>query len=394
MKMNQIYALLNDINHQMYGQDAVTVNDLQGIISMGNTIVGDGTATDNFLGKLVDRIGKVVIRTLDLELDFPSLFMDTFEFGAVLQKINVNPFDAITNAAETVGDVGFTPTLLDIHKPQVWVRYFTDADTAKWQVTIPDTMFRTAFESETQMSSFIDAIISAMTDSVTISLNNMSRTAVNNFIAEKIKGSNGVINLLTSYNTLFSQSLTPEVAMRTKEFLRYATNEIRKYMKYISQPSVLYNLGDGSGNPVVRATTRDNAHILCLTDFVAGCTAYLESDTFHNELVSLPGYTEVAYWQGNKDATYTNAFDTNSSIKVTPSSEDGQDSPTDVEQSGIICVIADRQAIAVGISRRHTGTFYNSIDQYTNMSMSFVEQYINDMSENGIVFVCASAGNP
>lgn len=394
MKMNQIYALLNDINHQMYGQDAVTVNDLQGIISMGNTIVGDGTATDAFLGKLVDRIGKTVIRTLDLELDFPSLFMDSFEFGAVLQKINVNPFDSITNAAETIGDAGFTPTLLDIHKPQVWVRYFTDADTAKWQVTIPDTMFRTAFESETQMSSFIDAIISAMTDSVTISLNNMSRTAVNNFIAEKIKASNGVINLLTSYNTLFSQSLTPEVAMRTKEFLRYATNEIRKYMKYISQPSVLYNLGDGSGNKVVRATTRDNAHILCLTDFVAGCAAYLESDTFHNELVSLPGYTEVAYWQGNKDATYTNAFDTNSSIKVTPSSEDGQDSPTDVEQSGIICVIADRQAIAVGISRRHTGTFYNSIDQYTNMSMSFVEQYINDMSENGIVFVCASASNP
>lgn len=394
MKMNQIYALLNDINHQMYGQDAVTVNDLQGIISMGNTIVGDGTATDNFLGKLVDRIGKTVIRTLDLELDFPSLFMDSFEFGAILQKINVNPFDSITNAAENVGDVGFTPTLLDIHKPQVWVRYFTDADTAKWQVTIPDTMFRTAFESETQMSSFIDAIISAMTDSMTISLNNMSRTAVNNFIAEKIKGSNGVINLLTSYNTLFSQSLTPEVAMRTKEFLRYATNEIRKYMKYISQPSVLYNLGDGSGNPVVRATTRDNAHILCLTDFVAGCTAYLESDTFHNELVSLPGYTEVAYWQGNKDATYTNAFATNSSIKVTPSSEDGQDSPTDVEQSGIICVIADRQAIAVGISRRHSGTFYNSIDQYTNMSYSFVEQYINDMSENGLVFVCAAASNP
>ena len=363
MKMNQIYALLNDINHQMYGQDAVTVNDLQGIISMGNTIVGDGTATDNFLGTLVDRIGKTVIRTLDLELDFPSLFMDEFQFGAVLQKINENPYDSITNAAENIADAGFTPTLLDIHKPEVWVRYFTDADTAKWQVTIPDTMFRTAFTSETQMSSFIDAIISAMTDSMTISLNNMSRTAVNNFIAEKIKGSNGVINLLTSYNSLFSQSLTPEVAMRTKEFLRYATNEIRKYMKYISQPSVLYNLGDGSGNPVVRATTRDNAHILCLTDFVAGCTAYLESDTFHNELVSLPGYTEVAYWQGNKDATYTNAFDTNSSIKVTPSSEDGQDSPTDVEQSGIICVIADRQAIAVGISRRHSGTFYNSIDQ-------------------------------
>ena len=392
MKPTQIYSLLNDINGQMFGSDAIAVNDLSGIISMGRSIVGNANNTDAFLGKLVDRIGKTVIRTLDLELDFPALYMDTFEFGAVLQKINVNPFDAIENVAEEVGDVGFTPSLLDIHKPSIFVRYFSDSTTAKWQVTIPDTMFMSAFESEERMSQFIDAIIKAMTDSVTISINNMSRTAINNFIAEKIKGANGVINLLTAYNTITGNTLLAANAMYDKEFLRFSVNEIRKYIKYLSQPSVLYNMGDGAGGEVVRSTARDNMHILCLTNFVAGVEAYLESDTFHNELVALPGYTEVAYWQGNKGATSTNDFATNSSIKVTPSSEAGAQSPTDVEQSGIIAVLADRQAIAVGISRRHTGTFYNSIDQYTNMSMSFVEQYINDMSENGIIFVVTDSG--
>ena len=392
MKPTQIYSLLNDINGQIFGSDAIAVNDLSGIISMGRSIVGNANNTDAFLGKLVDRIGKTVIRTLDLELDFPALYMDTFEFGAVLQKINVNPFDAIENVAEEVGDVGFSPSLLDIHKPDIFVRYFSGSTTAKWQVTIPDTMFMSAFDSEERMSQFIDAIIKAMTDSVTISINNMSRTAINNFIAEKIKGSNGVINLLTAYNALSGNSLTAAAAMYDKEFLRFCVNEIRKYIKYLSQPSVLYNMGDGAGGEVVRSTARDNMHILCLTNFVAGVEAYLESDTFHNELVALPGYTEVAYWQGNKGATSTNDFATNSSIKVTPSSEAGAQTPTDVEQSGIIAVLADRQAIAVGISRRHTGTFYNSIDQYTNMSMSFVEQYINDMSENGIIFVVTDSG--
>ena len=392
MKPTQIYSLLNDINGQMFGSDAIAVNDLSGIISMGRSIVGNANNTDAFLGKLVDRIGKTVIRTLDLELDFPALYMDTFEFGAVLQKINVNPFDAIENVAEEVGDVGFTPSLLDVHKPDIFVRYFSDSTTAKWQVTIPDTMFMSAFDSEERMSQFIDAIIKAMTDSVTISINNMSRTAINNFIAEKIKGANGVINLLTAYNTITGNTLLAANAMYDKEFLRFSVNEIRKYIKYLSQPSVLYNMGDGAGGEVVRSTARDNMHILCLTNFVAGVEAYLESDTFHNELVALPGYTEVAYWQANKGATSTNDFATNSSIKVTPSSEAGAQTPTDVEQSGIIAVLADRQAIAVGISRRHTGTFYNSIDQYTNMSMSFVEQYINDMSENGIIFVVTDSG--
>ena len=60
-----------------------------------------------------------------------------------------------------------------------------------------------------------------------------------------------------------------------------------------------------------------------------------------------------------------------------------------MEQSGIVAVLADRQAIAVGINRRRAGTWVNPIDQYTNISESFVTQYINDLSENGIIMIVA-----
>lgn len=393
MKVNQIYSLLNDINAQMFGEDAIDVHDLSGIVSLGETVVGNSDNTDLFIGKLVDRIGKTVIRTLDLELDFPALFMDSFEFGAILQKITVNPFDAIQSSEWKVGEDGFTPTLLDIHKPDIMVRYFKGADTWKFQVTIPDDLLFTAFTSETAMSQFIDAIINAMTDSMTIAINNMSRTCVNNFIAEKIKNSNGVINLLPAYNTLASASLTPDQAIHNKEFLRYAVNEIRKFIKYMSQPSTLYNVGDGAKG-IVRATARDNMHVLMLTDFIAGVESYLQSDTFHDELLGMPMFSEVAYWQANKGESTQNDFATNSSIKVTPSSEEGQDNPSDVEQSGVICVLADRQAIAVGINKRRSGNFYNSIDAYSNISQTATIQYINDLTENGLVFTVASTSNP
>lgn len=396
MKVNQIYSLLNDINAQMWGDDAIDVHDLSGIISMGQSIVGDGTATDKFLGKLVDRIGKTVIRTLDLELDYPKLFMDSFEFGAILQKITVSPFDAIESSEWNIGDNNFTPTFADVKKnAKVFVRYFTDATTWKFQTTIPDDLFSTAFTSESMMSQFIDAIINAMTDSMTIALNNMSRTAVNNFIAEKVKATNGVINLLSGYNTLVGESgaLTVDEAMHDKEFARYASTEIRKYIKYLSQPSVLYNLGDNNGGKVLRATARDNMHVLMLTDLVALFDAYLLSDSYR-DVFDLPNFNEVAYWQGNKGASATNDFATNSSIKVTPSSEAGKQSPTDVEQSGIVCALIDRQGVAVGLNKRRAGNFYNSIDAYSNISSSATMQYINDMSENGIIFVVASNSNP
>lgn len=395
MKVNQIYSLLNDINSQMFGEDAVDVNDLSGIISMGQSIVGDGTQTDKFLGKLVDRIGKTVIRTLDLELEFPTLFMESFEFGAVLQKITVSPFDAIQSSEWEIGDQNFTPTFANVNKnAKVFVRYFTGADTWKFQTTIPDDLFTTAFTSESMMAQFIDAIVNAMTDSMTIALNNMSRTAINNFIAEKIKVSNGVINLLDGYNNLLGagNEITADAAMHNKEFARYASQEIRKYVKYLGQPSVLYNVGDGNNGTVLRATARDNMHVLMLTDLVSLFDAYLLSDSF-KDLYDLPNFSEVAYWQGNKGESASNTFTINSSIAVTPSSEDGKQSPTDVEQSGIVCVLADRQAIAVGLNKRRAGSFYNSIDAYSNISSTATMQYINDLSENGIIFLVADSSD-
>lgn len=387
MKVEQIYSLLNDINAQMFGEDAVDVHDLRGIISMGETIIGNENNTDLFLGKLVDRIGKTVVRTLDLELDFPALFMNEFEFGCILQKITVNPYEAIRSSEFDIGSDNFTPTLLDVHKPSIVVNYFKGSDTWAFRTTIPDDLFTSAFTSEAMMGQFIDAIVNALSDSMTLAINNMSRTAINNLIAEKIKGNNGVINLLAGFNETQQTPLTVAQAIRDKEFYRYASNEIRKYIKYLGEASVLYNMGDN----ILRRTARDNMHVLMLTDFVAGFESYLSSDTFHNDLLGMPLFNEVAYWQGNKGASSSNDFATNSTINVIPSSEAGEDSPTEVTQSGVVCVLADRQAVAVGLNKRKSGSFYNSIDYYTNLKSSAQIQYINDTSENCVCFVVAES---
>lgn len=388
MKVTQIYSLLNSINKQMWGQEAQSVKDLSGVISMGKNVLSTENNTDLFLNKLVDRIGKTVIRTLDLQLEFPSLYMNEFEFGAILRKITVNPFDAIQNKAYEVGQDGFTPSLLDIHKPSIEVTHFTGGTTWKFQVTIPDDLLSSAFLSAEDMGNFIGAITSAMSDSMVMSLNDMSRTAINNFIAEKIISGKNVINLLEMYNTQFSQQLTASAAMYSKEFYRYASTVIREYIKYISEPSVLYN-NDG----ILRATARDNSHVLMLSKFRNGFDAYLLSDSFR-DVFDMPLFTEVTHWQGDKSASASNTFEINSGIKIIPASQEDVETAGDryaVEQTGIVCVIADRQAIGVGLNKRRAGAFYNSIDAYENVSSSAMVQYYNDLSENGIIFVVADS---
>lgn len=384
MKVNQVYSILNDINAQLFGSDVLATHDLSGIVSMGTNVIGNAVSTDKFLNLLVDRIGKTVIRRLDAQLDFPSLYMNEFQFGAVLAKYNVQPIQAVSSNNWEIGAVGFTPSFADIHKPTVSVKYFDGLDTASFIVTIPFHQMESAFTSESAMAAFFDAIVAALNDSLVVSINNMSRTAVNNFIAEKLKGSNGIINLLTEYNTTFTPTLTQSEAIVSPNFLRFASARIKQYMKYMSQPSVLYN-ADGN----LRATQRDNMHVLVNTEFAVNSQVWLESDTYWKELVSLGGYTEVPFWQGDHTASGDNAFATNSAIDVIPSSEEGQVTPTAVQQDGIIAVLADRQAIAVGINKRRSGTWTNPIDMYTNIKEEFDTQYINDLGENGLIFLCA-----
>lgn len=384
MEVNQIYSVLNDINQQMWGEDALDVHDLSGIVSMGKTVLSSSTMTDKFFNTLVDRIGKVIIRRLDMELDFPKLMMNEYNFGCVLQKISIDPFGVKNNTDWQVTEAGFTPSLLEIYPPSIHQVFFTDSDTWEIRKTLPNSILSTAFTGATEMGNFFTAVTAAMVDSMTLCINNMSRTAINNFIAEKIKNNNGVVNVADLYNAAYSSTPVTDVeeALRTPAFLRFASNIIRRYFKYISMPNVNYNVAG-----LVRATQRNNAHFLANTLFIAGLETFLESDTYHKELVSLDGFTEVAWWQANKGQSDLDAPADVTAIDVIPSSEAGQLSPTAVSQSGIIAVLADRQAIAIGLNKRRSAAFNNVMDDYTTVKMSATVQYINDLSENGLVFI-------
>lgn len=381
MKVNQIYSIINAINKDMWGSTATSVKDLSGLISLGKSLEIDENATDSYLNRLVDRIGKTVIRTLDLELDFPNLFMNSFEFGAIMQKITVNPFDAIANSDWQIGNNGFKPTFADIHKPSVTVKYFQDSTTWSYVVTIPETIFFTAFTSESMMNNFIDAIMKALSDSMIMSINNMSRMAIANFVGEKLKAANGIVNLLTLYNATVETPITADEARYNKDFMKFAGMVIRNYIGYLEEPSTMYNV-DGT----LRTTKRDNMHVLMLRDFASAYTTMYSADTFNEELTRLPMYTEVNHWQGANGGNGTPTYENNSTINIIPSSENGEDNPVEINYSGVVCVLADRQSIAVGINKRRVGKFVNNIDDYVNTKTSATIQWINDLSENGIIF--------
>ena len=385
MNVTQANTLINLINSQMFGDTTLTANDSRGLVSLGNTVLSSNTNKEKFLG-LIDRIALTRLRTLDLEIEFPTLLRNSFEFGCIIQKINIQPFTAKPQNAWKVGDNDFTPSLYNIDKPVVVQKLFADGFGGfEFDVTIPDQMLKSAFESVEKFGAFIDGIMTALTDSMTIAINDLSYNCINNFIAEKCKAGNGVVNVLKMYNEQFSATHTNlESAILDKQFCRYSGMVIKNIMKYMSKPSKLYNT-----EGLVRATQRDNMHFIISSDVWTAYSTILMADTYWKDLVNLGGFKEFTTLQAT-DGVLPN-ITTNTQIDVIPASNASNDD-TEVKVNGIMAIIADRESMGIGYDDRFSAVDRNNRDRYTNYTEGATLQYFNDLSENGVIIVANNEG--
>lgn len=392
MEIKQIYSLVNAVSHEAFGETSLVAHDLQGLISMGEELseFGQGTRSDVYLRTLVDRIARTIIRKLDLPIEFPEIITDNFTYACVLQKITVDPIDAVEYEPSKIGENGYTPNQFAIHKPTVRQNFFEKTVAWSLKVTIPDDLFASAFTSAEAMGSFVDAITSSLVDSMTLKINDTCRLAVANLIGEKIYTDRNVVHLVTEYNDTFSPStpLTEDTAMINPEFIRFATKRMGDMIRYMERPSSLFN-----ENGVIRATRRDNMHSFLLGEFAAASKIYLQADTFWKELVALPLFKEVTFWQGMAGETegVVNTmpdFKTASTIKLAKLASSTSNTTKAIDQSGVIGAFIDREAIGTTIFKRNTSTDRNNDAEYTNYSSKAKMGYYNDIgNENAVVFV-------
>lgn len=379
MNYAQIYSLMNTVAAEMWGENAVAVKDTSTFYSMGERVADMAeVGRDKFLGVIADKVGRTVYRNLDATVDFPGLMVDAYEFGAMLEKIDVQPFQASESNWVNVGEVGFTPSLYNINKPNVTAKYFKDSATFQFNVTIPDKLFASAFRSEGDMDRLISYIMNSFETSMTLYVSYLNRTLVNAAIAEKMEAGNNIINAVDLYNTAYNltgdDAIDEDSALNTPQFLRFLGKLVRDTIKYMAEPSVLYN---DAG--MVRATARDNMHVLLATAFVSAYETNFQSDSFNKEMVNLPYFYEYPWLSGPSNTEPT--VESTTTIKVKTKSG------ATVEASHIIGVIADRHAIFTGYFDRFSAADRNNRDRYTNYTVGNTQQSCIDLSENMCVFV-------
>ena len=387
MQVKQIYTLMNSVSNEVLGTTNLVKEDLTGIVDMG-TEVFNQNAVDNYVKSLVNHIGKVIFVNRPYAGKVPSVLMDAWEFGSVLEKISADIPQATENESWSLTD-GQEYSQDVFHKPVVTAKFFNSKVTFEVPVSITEKQVKESFSNAEQLNGFVSMIYSAVDKSMTIKADALIMRTINNMVAETFKAdatafaggdyskasTNRCVNLLKLYNDKFGTKLTPQVAILNPEFIRFASYTIGMYADRLGSISTLFNIGGKA-----RFTGSDMLHLVLLTDFAKGADTYLYSDTKNYQFVTLGNHETVPCWQASGQSY---SFNDVSTIEVKTASG------TDVKVTGVIGVMFDRDALGVSNLDRRVTSNYNAKAEFFNNYFKFDAGYFNDTNENFVVFYMA-----
>ena len=386
MEVKQIYTLVNDITNELLGS-AIVKEDLSNVVDVGNAVF-NANKVDNYVKSLVNHIGRVIFVDRAYNGSVPSVLMDSWEFGSVLEKISCDLPTATENQSwELENGQTYNPNVF--YKPSVSVKFYNSKTTFEIPLSFTEMQIKESFTNAEQLNGFLTMLYNSVEKSMTIKLDSLIMRTINNMIGETIhheipESANysttstiKAVNLLKLYNDSHSTTITADKCLDNPDFIRYATYIISVYGERITKISNLFNIGGKD-----RFTPKDVLRCVLLSDFKKASEVFLKSDLYNEQYATLPESDSVPYWQGS-GTSYN--FNDITKIHINLASN----SATEIQMTGILGVMFDRDALGVSNLGRRVTTNYNPKAEFYTNFYKFEAGYFNDMNENFVVFFVA-----
>ena len=382
MKVNQVAEIINTISAEMLGEAAITTEDLSNIVDIGKSfedVFADDNGVEQFMKKLVDHIGRVIVANREYRPSGVGLMRDAWDYGGILEKINIEMPEATENETWALTAGTKYDDILVYTPPSASAVFFDSMSTFDIPMSYAaDRVRKTAFSSPAQFGAFFAGLENMVTTAISFYTEMLERRTLNNLIV----GKGSVVNLLSLYNGESETPLAAADAISDPDFLRFASMQIALYSSYMEELSTTFNNGGWA-----KHTPKAYQRFVTLAAFSKGIEVYLQSNTYHDEFVKLVEHRDVAAWQGIGDGG-TRTFEDISTINAYPAGADvEQDDP--VEITGVVGVLFDRDAAAVCNENYRVTSFYNAGNETTKYYYKWDARYLNDFNENVIVFVVA-----
>lgn len=386
MDVKQIYELVNTITGEVTGKTDLVAEDLSNVVDVGEEIF-NASAVDNYVKSLVDHIGRVIFVNRPYSGAMPSLLMDGWEYGSVLEKIQVDLPEATENETwELTNGASYDTNIF--YQPTVSAEFFNKRVTFEVPMSFTERQVKESFSNAEQLNGFISMLYNAVDRAMTVKIDGLIMRTINNAIASTVYsdyGADGIatksgikaVNILKLYNDKYGTELTAATAITTPEFIRYASYIIGLYRDRLSRMSTLFNIGGKE-----RFTPYDYQRLVLLSDFEksAGVYLYDNNGQFNTDNIKLPTADIVPYWQGSgTDYSFENV----SKIDVTTAGGNA------VTVTGVIGVLFDRDSMGVTNLDRRVTTNYNPKAEFYNNWYKFDCGTFNSQNEQVVVFFIA-----
>lgn len=382
MDVKQVYDLVNTTTQEVLGETIVTAEDLTNVVDIGTAIL-NANALDSYVRTLVNHIGKVIFVNRPYSGGAPSVLMDGWEYGSIMEKIQAELPEAVENPSWDLQDgKSYDPNIF--HKPKVSARFFNSRVTFEIDQSFTERQVKQSFSNAAQLNGFLSMLYSNVEKAMTLKVDSLIMRTIGNmvgYVTSQRANNCCTVPLVTMYKAQFPSvdTVTAETALYNPAFIRYASYIMGVYMDRMSKMSTLFNIGNKE-----RFTPADRLHVVMLSDFQKAAAAYLQSDTYHDIYVKLPHAETVPFWQGS-GTSY--GFSEISKIDVLNNSTE---SPGSTSMSGpvnyVIGVMFDRDALGVtNLDRRVTSQYNPKAEFWTNF-YKFEAGYFNDLDENFVVF--------
>lgn len=349
--VNDLHTLLNSTTDEVVGLKGIIVKDTASFTSLGNAVLSSETNLEEFYRTLFKVIGRTRVEAVKLRKESGlGIAWDAMDFGGALRVITTSKI-ARTRESQSYKNDGNNNPFGYVDTTAIAQAIYETRGTFDIETKVILKMqLSQAFHSEREMYNFMSLIYNDIDNGFTLAERDLEHLVYSTMIASALSSTHKEQkrNLLAEYNTLTNKSLTKTACMMDKDFLMYASREINTVLKYITEVSTVYNT---AGYEI--ETPLEDLRVKMHTLFASACAFYSESSTFHDMLIKLPEYSEIAYWQAN-DGT----FETTSSINI-------KNDKIEKSASGIVCVIADKRACATTYKNVRMGSMYDADSERT-----------------------------
>ena len=390
--IKQKYAVVNDAIADALGKNAsISTLNTTDLVSLGKSLA-NMNLLEGWYAAMANRIVKTVYFVRVYGQRQRSVLRDEHEYGAFVQKVYYKAPDFTANPEYGMPQAPVSPATEYTYNQsspydvsavvEVSASVFGGQGTLALEFVRPVDQIRTAFISEAEMIRFIDGLYVAADQRIKLAEEELTDLAVNTAIAYDVDN-NKVRNLLTEFNALLPEDadpLTAAQAVRDADFLRYACMEIGQTIDYMGEMSTIFNV-----EGYETFTDRENMVVEVLSYFARSMEVFLQADTFHDSLVSLPRYESVPRWQRLKNSVAQD-FASLSAIKIQNSAINSGNALT---VNGVVAFVHDIEHVAAYFGHRRTWEKYNERDDVYIHGDTMRKGYAVDGHANGVVFIVA-----